>query len=76
MRQALRHFRAPQTEERSPLVDYEPPHSPPALADFLALRTALEELFSRKVDLAMATAIRNPYLRAGIDAARVPLHGA
>ncbi len=58
------------------LVDYEPGHSPPALADFLALRTALEELFGRKVDLAMATAIRNPYLQAGIDAARVPLHGA
>ena len=58
------------------LVAYEPGHSPPALADFLALREALEALFGRKVDLAMESAIRNPYLRAGIAAARVPLHGA
>ncbi len=58
------------------LVAYDPAHSPPALADFLALRAALEELLGRKVDLAMDSAIRNPYLRASIDAARVPLHGA
>jgi predicted nucleotidyltransferase len=58
------------------LVDYEPAHSPPALADFLALRDALTALFGRQVDLAMEGAIRNPYLRAGIAAARVPLHGA
>lgn len=58
------------------LVAYEPAHSPPALADFLALREALEALFGRKVDLAMESAIRNPHLRAGIEAARVNLHGA
>lgn len=58
------------------LVAYEPGHSPPALADFLALCAALEALFGRKVDLAMESAIRNPYLRAGIAPARVPLHGA
>jgi predicted nucleotidyltransferase len=58
------------------LVAYEPAKGPPALADFLALREALEDLLGRKVDLAMESAIRNPYLRASIDAARVPLHGA
>lgn len=56
------------------LVEYEPAHAPPALGDFLALREALEALLGHKVDLAMESAIRNPYLRAGIDAARVPLH--
>lgn len=66
----------PQLSDLDLLVDYEPGHSPPALGDFLALRDALEALFGRKVDLAMESAIRNPYLRAGIAAARVPLHGA
>ena len=58
------------------LVEYEPEHAPPALGDFLALREALESLFGRKVDLAMETAIRNPFVRAGIAAARVSLHAA
>ena len=58
------------------LVAYEPAHSPPALADFLAFREALAALLGRRVDLAMETAIRNPYLRAAIEAGRVPLHGA
>ncbi len=58
------------------LVEYEPSHTPPALADFLALRAALEALLGYRVDLAMASAIRNPYLRASIDAARLPLHAA
>jgi predicted nucleotidyltransferase len=66
----------PQHSDLDLLVAYEPGHSPPALADFLALRDALEALFGRKVDLAMESAIRNPYLRAGIAAARVTLHGA
>lgn len=58
------------------LVSFEAEQNPPALADFLALREALEALFGRPVDLAMESAIRNPFLRAGIAAARVPLHGA
>lgn len=58
------------------LVEYEPSHAPPALADFLALREALAVLFGRKADLTMESAIRNPYLRAGIAADRMPLHGA
>lgn len=58
------------------LVEFEQAHSTPALADFLALRDALEDLLDRKVDLAMASAIRNPYLRAEIDAARETLHAA
>jgi uncharacterized protein len=58
------------------LVEYEPTHTPPALAEFLALREALEALLGRKVDLAMANAIRNPFVRASIAAARIPLHAA
>ncbi len=58
------------------LVEYELSHAPPALADFLGLRAALEALLGYRVDLAMASAIRNPYLRASIEAARLPLHAA
>ena len=58
------------------LVEYEPAHTPPALSEFLALREALEALLGRKVDLAMASAIRNPFVRASIAAARIPLHAA
>jgi uncharacterized protein len=58
------------------LVEYETVHTPPALSEFLALREALEALLGRKVDLAMASAIRNPFVRASIAAARIPLHAA
>ncbi|WP_156909980.1 nucleotidyltransferase family protein [Rubritepida flocculans] len=54
------------------LVDYAPEAAPSAF-DFLALREELAALFGRPVDLAMASAIRNPYLRRSIDAARTPL---
>ncbi len=34
---------------------------------FFDLKYALEELFGRKVDLVVGSAIRNPYFRASID---------
>ena len=58
------------------LVEFDPGQATPTFADVLALQDALESLFGRKVDLAMAGAIRNPYLRASIEASREPLHGA
>jgi predicted nucleotidyltransferase len=58
------------------LVEYDPSHGPPSLEDYLALREALASLFGRRVDLAMASALRNPYLKAAIEAERVPLHAA
>jgi predicted nucleotidyltransferase len=58
------------------LVEFETKNTSPRLADFLDLRDSLSSLFGRKVDLTMASAIRNPYLRAAIDRSRVPLHGA
>ena len=39
-------------------------------------RRTLSDLFGRKVDLTMASAVRNPYLRAAIERSRQPLHGA
>jgi predicted nucleotidyltransferase len=55
------------------LVAYEPPHSPPALDDFFALRDALAALLGRRVDLTMESAVRNPFLRAAIERSRQPL---
>lgn len=58
------------------LVEYEAGHHPLSLKDYLALRGALEDLLDRKVDLVMAGAVSNPYVRAGIERSRQNLHGA
>lgn len=36
----------------------------------------LEALFGRKIDLVMASAIRNPYFRASVESTKVPLYAA
>ncbi len=56
------------------IVEYEPDHHPPAFADFLALRDALTALMERDVDLVMEGAVRNPYVRASIEASRQSVH--
>jgi predicted nucleotidyltransferase len=58
------------------LVEYEPEHAPPRFADYLALEESLSTLLGRKVDLVMAGAVSNPYVRASIERHRQPLHGA
>lgn len=69
-------------------ADFDPAHSDidllveyadqarPSLQDFLDLRAALEARFGRKVDLAMASAIRNPFLKAAIAADKRTLYAA
>ena len=42
----------------------------PALAGFFALRKELSDLLGHPVDLLSPAALRNPYRRASIDAAR------
>jgi uncharacterized protein len=56
------------------LVEYEADHAP-SFRDYLALRDALADVLGRKVDLTMANAVRNPYLRAQIDRFRQTVHG-
>ena len=58
------------------LVEYEAGHHPPSLTDYLDLRDSLQDLFGRNVDLVMAGAVDNPYVRAGIDRSREKLNGA
>ena len=57
------------------LVEYEAGHTGPRFGEYLALKDELEALLGRKVDLVMAGAVRNPYIRANIERSRQPLHG-
>ena len=59
------------------LVEFDP-HHPDAvsLRTFIGLKEALEALFGRPVDLIEQGAIRNPYLKAGVEGTREPLFEA
>lgn len=43
---------------------------------YFDFKEALEKLFGRPVDLVEGSAVRNPYLKASIDASREPLFEA
>jgi len=48
-----------------------------AYADaYFGMLTDLEALFERPVDLVMASAVRNPFVRETIERSRIPLHAA
>ena len=49
------------------LVEFEPKSPLMAMDQYFGLKEALEALFLREVDLVEVSAIKNPYLRAGID---------
>ena len=55
------------TFEPMPLEDYAD--------NYLSLKDALESLFHRPVDLLEAQAIRNPYLKAELDATQQLVYG-
>ena len=59
------------------LVEFDREH-PEALSfnTYFGLREALEALLGRPVDLVEPGAVRNPYLKASIDASREPIFGA
>lgn len=58
------------------LVDFLPAEKPRTVPDYFGLLHALEDLFGRKVDLVMTTAVRNPYFRAGVEATRQVIYAA
>jgi len=66
----------PERSDADFVVEFEAEHAPPALADFLGLREALEGVVGRRVDLTMAAGVRNPYVRAEIERTREPVYGA
>lgn len=59
------------------LVEFDRSH-PDALSlkTYLGLKELLEALLGRPVDLVEPTALRNPYLRAGIEGSREPVFEA
>lgn len=58
------------------LVEYERDEPAPSLSEFLAFREALSSLLGGPVDLLVATAVRNPFVRAGIERSRESLYAA
>lgn len=58
------------------LVEFRPESHLPPLKQFLGFSDALERLLGRRVDLVEPSAIRNPYLRAGINRSREVVYGA
>ena len=58
------------------LVTYEPSTTRPTLEEYFEFRERLEALFGRSVDLVMAGAVRNPYVRADIERSRELIYEA
>lgn len=66
----------PETSDIDFLVELEP-GSPGDMADrYFGLLEALEGLFTRRIDLVMLPAIRNPYFLQGIERSRTLLYAA
>ena len=58
------------------LVEFTDHAGAGSLGNFFDLKEALEALLGRSVDLLEYQAVRNPYLRAGIDETRLPIYAA
>lgn len=58
------------------LVEFEPESPLKAMDQYFGLKEALEALLLREVDLVEASAVKNPYLRAGMDLSRETVYAA
>jgi uncharacterized protein len=58
------------------LVAFKPEIKLKPLEQFFGLADALKDLFGRPVDLVEASAVRNPFVRAGIDRSREVIYEA
>ena len=58
------------------LVEFEPLPAEAYADAYFGLLADLEALFERPVDLVMAAAVRNPFVRETIERSRIPLHAA
>lgn len=57
------------------LVDFDYVSLEDYADNYFDLKYALENLFSREVDLLEDKAIRNPYLKENVDATKIQLYG-
>jgi predicted nucleotidyltransferase len=58
------------------LVEFDPVPFGAYADTFFGFKEALEELFGRPVDLIVASAIRNPYFREGVERTKALLYAA
>ena len=66
----------PDKSDADFLVEFAPGNGLPFLQRYFGLQDALSHLLGRPVDLVEPGAVRNPYIRAGIDRAREIVYGA
>lgn len=64
------------TSDADFLVEFEPTPLDGRFDAYFDLRQSLSSLLGREVDLVVAGAIRNPYVRATIEQNRELIHGA
>lgn len=66
----------PAVSDADFLVEFKPGSALDPLEQFFGLADALRDLLGRPVDLVEASAIRNPFVRAGINRSREVVYGA
>ena len=66
----------PSTSDVDLLVEFEPDRPLKALHQYFGLKEALEALLERPVDLVVASAVKNPYIRRSIEESRETLYAA
>ena len=73
---ALRDDFDPERSDVDFLVEFDPSPDINTFEAYCDLRRQLGELLGRPVDLVMPAALRNPYIRAGIEAHRELVYAA
>ena len=73
---AIRDDFDPERSDVDFLVEFQRGTSPLRLQTYFGFRESLAELLGRPVDLVMAGAVRNRYVKADIEATRVRVYAA
>ena len=66
----------PSTSDVDFLVEFESDSPLKALHQYFGLKEALEALLERPVDLVVASAVKNPFIRESIEESRETLYAA
>lgn len=66
----------PATSDLDFLVEFESPGAPGYADRYFGLLEALGDLFGRRVDLVVESAMRNPYFRQSVERTRSQLYAA
>lgn len=66
----------PDTSDADFLVEFLPSADSPTLKAFFDLKSDLEQVLGCSVDLAEASALRNPYIRASVNQSREVVYAA